>query len=145
MKTDLINKLNDYLRGEISAVETYEIAIRKTDHAELLSSLRKLRDDHDRRVAVLRNKIREFGGEPTDGSGVWGAFAAAIEQTANIFGDTLAMNALEEGEDHGLRQYESGLREKEPILREFVAREMMPEQRKSHDLCRSLTRYMKAA
>jgi len=145
MKTELIGKLNDYLRGEISAVETYEIAIRKTDHAEMLSSLRKLRDDHDRRVAVLRNKIREFGGEPTDGSGAWGTLAVAVEKTANLFGDSAALQALEEGEDHGLRQYESGLKEKEPVLREFVAREMMPEQRKSHDLCRSLTRYVKAA
>ncbi|MFS8069197.1 MAG: ferritin, partial [Byssovorax sp.] len=58
-----IDKMNEFLRGEVSAVETYDLALGKTKHTELVSSLQQLRDEHAQRVALIRQQIRAWGGE----------------------------------------------------------------------------------
>lgn len=132
--SDDIDQLNSFLRGEISAVETYDQAIDKlkTEPA-LAESLRACRESHDRRVSALRNEIRRLGGEPADGSGVWGAFAKAVEGGAKVFGKGAAISALEEGEDHGRDDYLADLEKLLPATRTFVQTQLVPEQKRTHD------------
>jgi uncharacterized protein (TIGR02284 family) len=141
-----IDKMNEFLRNELSAVETYEMALKTTKHADFASALQQLRNDHAQRVGMIRDKIREWGGEPSETSGVWGAFAKVVQAGADILGNTVAISALEEGEDHGLKLYRDILNDTDVdviAVRNYVSAVLLPAQQKSHDACRSLKRFAK--
>ena len=143
-----IDKMNEFLRGELSAVETYDLALGKTKHAELVASLQQLRDDHAQRVALIREKILARGGAPSASSGAWGAFAKSVQAGADLLGDATALAALEEGEDHGLRMYRDAMSDDDldaPEVKSFVSTTLLPAEQKSHDTCRALKRYAKTA
>ena len=145
MTQNRIDKLNEFLRGELAAVETYDLASKNVTHVELASMLRQLRDDHDARVTMLREKVRALGAEPALSSGVWGTFAKALQAGADLFGESAAMAALEEGEDRGLAMYVEASAKAEPVVVDIVDARLLPAQRKTHDICRSLKRVVKAA
>ena len=135
-----IDQLNSFLRGELSAVETYRMAIDKLDQSssarmDLQANLRS----HEERVTALRDAIRALGGTPSEGSGVWGAFAKAVEGTAKALGEKATIAALEEGEDHGLADYKRDLDEIDPSHRAMIAR-LLPEQQQTHDRLSALKR-----
>lgn len=130
-----IEKLNSFLRGERSAVETYNQALEKlADDPALHQRLRSLRDSHSARVGKLSSRIRDLGGKPDETSGAWGSFAKLIEGGAKMFGKAAAISALEEGEDHGKRLYEDNLNELSEDTKEFIRSQIMPEQRRTHDV-----------
>jgi len=144
-KESTLDRLNDFLRGELASVETYELALRSVRDADLTSSLRQLRESHQRRVDLLRSKVSELGGEPALSSGVWGAFARIVQRGADLLGHRAALAALEEGEDQGKKRYARDMDELEPTAREFVLHELAPEQQRTHDLAQSLQKFVKAA
>jgi len=128
-----INQLNSYLRGEISAVETYKMALTKLDYtsplrADVEANLRS----HEERVVLLRDAILQLGGDPATTSGPWGVFAKAVEGAAKTMGDKMAITALEEGEDHGVADYKRGLDDLDPDARMLVTNQLMPLQQQSH-------------
>jgi hypothetical protein len=134
MQTDKsVDTLNSMLRGEISAVETYDQAIEKLeDDPSLAGQLRQCRSSHEQRVALLRDEISRRGGEPADGSGPWGSFAKLVEGGAKAFGKKAAIAALEEGEDHGLKQYRDDLPKLDGQTRSSLERKLMSEQEQTH-------------
>ena len=133
--TSEIEQLNTLLRGEISAVETYDQALGKlADDPALAVDLRACRTSHQARVYALRSEVRRLGGEPSDGSGMWGAFAKLVEGGAKVFGTKAAIAALEQGEDKGIDDYEKDAENLAPSVRTFVEREIAPEQRRTHNL-----------
>ena len=100
-----VDKLNEFLRGEISAVETYRQALEKITESSTRVQLEQCRRSHEERVALLRRSITEVGGKPAASSGPWGSFAKLAEGGAKLFGEKSAIAALEEGEDRGLKLY----------------------------------------
>ena len=86
MPAQPIEQLNSFLRGEISAVETYRQAMQKIDELRAKTQLEQCRQSHQRRIDLLRTRIMQLGGQPEKSSGAWGAFAKAAEGTAAIFG-----------------------------------------------------------
>src|SRR5437763_16680602 len=104
-----VDSLNELLRGEISAVETYRQAIEKLGGSATRRQLEDCRRSHEGRVAKLRDHVARLGGEPAKESGAWGAFARLFEGGAKVFGERAAVAALEEGEDHGLKLYRADL------------------------------------
>jgi hypothetical protein len=109
-----ITQLNSLLRGEISAAETYKMAIDKLSDSDKsrqadCQRLRDMQEDHGRACQMLRSRIRDMGGEASDSSGAWGAWAQSVQGTANIFGDKAALKSLKEGEEHGLKDYQDAL------------------------------------
>jgi hypothetical protein len=104
-----IDVLNSLLRGEVAAVESYDLVLPKFDGQPQAVELLRIRDEHTEAAAVLRERIRHFGGDPAEGSGAWGAFATAIAGTAKVFGPATALGALKEGEEYGIGQYENAL------------------------------------
>ena len=137
-KTD-IDHLNSFLRGEISAVETYGQAIEKLETTPGVSAtLENCRASHAQRVRILRDEILRLGGEPAEGSGPWGAFAKLVEGGAKVFGAQAAIAALEEGEDHGRDDYEAELDELSPEVRRLVESELLPDQLRTHDALSAL-------
>lgn len=133
-----VDSLNGFLRGELSAVETYRQAIEKISEPSLRNQLQQLSQSHQQRVTLLRARIVQLGGQPADDSGAWGSFAKLIEGGAKVFGVKAALAALEEGEDHGLRLYRDDLDQLEASTRSWVNAELFPEQRRSHDTMSNL-------
>jgi len=135
-----VNVLNSFLRGEISAVETYRQALDKIEAAPLRSQLQDCLQSHTRRVDALRQQIKTLGGEPSEGSGVWGTFAKAVEGGAKVLGEKVAISALEEGEDHGRKEYRQELEKLDPASRAFVQGSILPEQERTHSALSQLKR-----
>ena len=134
----VVNVLNSFLRGEISAVETYRQALTKlhgTAHAAIIEN--NLRS-HEQRMNLLTGEVRRLGGTPADSSGVWGTFAKMIEGGAKSLGEKAAIAALEEGEDHGRNDYRRELDKLDPTTREFVRTRLLAEQLRTHDALSAL-------
>jgi demethoxyubiquinone hydroxylase (CLK1/Coq7/Cat5 family) len=132
MSTQPIDQLNSFLRGEMSAVETYRQALAKVNDTKARSQLEECHVSHQHRVDLLRRRIIALGGEPAKGSGAWGAFAMAAEASAAAFGEKAAIDVLEEGEDHGLKDYEKHLGDLDATSRSLVERELLPAQQRTH-------------
>jgi uncharacterized protein (TIGR02284 family) len=130
---DDINQLNSFLRGELSAVETYQQCIDRVDDTTLVVRLRALQDSHRARVQRLQGEIRALGGQPAERSGLWGSFAKLVEGSAKVFGKAAALSALEEGEDHGLADYKRDLHDLSAETRAFITAQLLPEQQRTHD------------
>lgn len=133
-KQSSVEQLNSFLRGELSAVETYQLALDKVDEIstlrdELLINLKS----HQDRVMMLQEAIIACGGEPATSSGPWGVFAKAVEGGAKILGKKAAIYALEEGEDHGLKDYRGDIKDLDPESRDLVQNQLLPEQKQTHD------------
>ena len=136
--TEATRQLNSFLRGEISAAETYRMAIDKIADSDKGSAnaglLREIQEEHGRAAQALRDRIRELGGEPSDSSGAWGAWAKFTQGTANLFGDAASLKSLKEGEEHGLKDYSEGLDDIDMTSAELVQNQLMPAQRRHINL-----------
>jgi len=126
--------LNKFLRGELSAVETYRQALERLGTSTCATDLMENNRSHEQRVEMLRNQIVRLGGIPSDDSGPWGSFAKLVEGGAKLFGEKAAIAALEEGEDHGLKLYRnnSDVEKLDLATRDFVERSLLPEQERTH-------------
>ncbi len=94
-----IDQLNSFLRGELAAVETYWLALEKLDaESPARAPLESCRLSHAQRVFAIRQKIESLGGRPDEGTGAWSVFAKAVESGASLFGERMAVSALEQGE-----------------------------------------------
>ena len=127
-----VDVLNSFLRGEISAVETYRQALDKIKAETMRTNLEHCLRSHEQRVNLLRQRIRSIGGEPAEGSGAWGAFAKLVEGGAKAFGEKAAISALEEGEDHGRDDYQRDLDKLDLDSRQLVQAQVLPEQVRTH-------------
>ena len=135
-------QLNSFLRGEISAAETYRMAIDKAADSDKNSAnlglLREIQEEHGRAAQAIRDRIRELGGEPSDSSGAWGAWAKFTQGTANLFGDTSSLKSLKEGEEHGLKDFEEGVDDIDASSAELVQNQLIPAQRRHISLLDTL-------
>jgi demethoxyubiquinone hydroxylase (CLK1/Coq7/Cat5 family) len=127
-----VDQLNSFLRGELSAVQTYNIALEKLTQSPIRAQLETCQMSHARRVVTLRERIAARGGKPADSSGPWGVFAKAVEQVGAVLGEKTAIAALEEGEDHGLHDYKDDLDKLDAETRQIVVVELLPEQERTH-------------
>lgn len=127
-----IEQLSSFCRGEMSAVESYERAIKVTQEGWVLLQLRENLASHDERVRLLRQRILDLGGDPPESSGPWGAFAAAIEGMAAVIGEQAALSILEEGERHGLADYRSDLENLDRESQHLIVTQIIPQQIKTH-------------
>jgi len=112
-------------RGEISATETYNQALEKFSGQPEEAELRHMRDDHRETANMLRQHVHEMGGQPSTGSGWWGAWAKTVEGAAKVFGKTAALKALKEGEEHGIKEYECVLASDVPEMCKSMIREQL--------------------
>ena len=111
--TTTIDTLNSLLRGELSAIETYEQALAKDSDSLSPGELRRIHDEHRQAATILQEHVQQHGGQPERSSGAWGSFATAVEGIAKLFGNTAALKALKEGEEHGIKEYREALTQKE--------------------------------
>ena len=124
--------LNGFLRGEISAVETYRQALDKLQTSPSRVELEQCRRSHEQRVERLRQEVVRLGGKPEESSGAWGAFAKLVEGSAKVLGEKAAISALEQGEDHGLKLYRDELEKLDATARAVIESEVLPAQERTH-------------
>ncbi|MDQ8186135.1 DUF2383 domain-containing protein [Pelagicoccus sp. SDUM812002] len=109
INTQTVFTCNQLLRGELSAVETYEQAIEKFAREPEAMVFIGIRDRHEGSVEQLRGKVELMAGDPSVTSGAWGMFANTVQATANMLGKDSALETLKRGEAHGISEYESAL------------------------------------
>ena len=133
---EAVRQLNSLLRGEISAAETYRMAIDKVaDHHNANAGLlREIQEEHGRAAQGIRDRIRELGGEPSDSSGAWGAWAKTVQGTMNLFGDAAALKSLKEGEEHGLKDYQEAIDDVDPSTAQLIQNQLIPAQQRHINL-----------
>jgi demethoxyubiquinone hydroxylase (CLK1/Coq7/Cat5 family) len=127
-----VDQLNSFLRGEMSAVETYRQALEAMKTSAHASTLTECKQSHEQRVAILTEEIRKLGGKPADSSGAWGSFTKLVEGGAAALGEKPAIYALEEGEDHGNADYKRDVPKLDPSVRAIIEQRVVPLQRRSH-------------
>jgi hypothetical protein len=88
----------------------------------------------------LSDTVQQMGGTPARSSGIWGTFAKMIQSGAKVLGPGATIAALEEGEDHGVRNYRKAIDRLEPETSKFVANELLPGQIRTHDTISALKR-----
>lgn len=131
-------QLEALCRGELAAVETYNTALSSASLGHFRSQLLQCQRSHQNRVHLLGWRIHLLGGTPPESSGAWGIFATALEGAAAIIGERAAIATLEEGEDHGLNEYQSRLAELDVDTRDFIVARVLPAQNETHGIARTL-------
>lgn len=124
-----LEKLCELYRGEVSACETYRIALDSIDDEATRSVLKDLELDHARNLDVIRQQITVMGGSVPEGSGPWGAWAKMVTGASRIAGDKATLKALKEGEEHGIKEYEevANVQDMDPSVRNLL-RDLIPKQ-----------------
>ncbi len=113
-------KINHLLDTEISAVETYEQALQEKEWKVLgpdpqIQALFHILVDHVQAVSQLATEVQRLGGTPVNGTKAWDRLshlrtdAARPFGDANPFGHKAALEALKEGEESGLKEYQAVL------------------------------------
>jgi len=128
-----IDQLNAFLRGEIAAVESDRMAMDKSaSESATRGVFEENRRSHEARVKLLRDEIVSLGGQPASGSGAWGTWAKVVEGGAKILGDKAAVAALEEGEDHGLKEYRDDGHDLDASVKTLIRSQLLPQQETTH-------------
>ena len=137
-----IDACNRLLRGEISAIETYTQAIYKFSSEPVVALLEGMRHEHIISANRLRENVREMEGTPSNDSGAWGVWAMAVEGAAKLMGNAAALKALQEGEEHGEKEYEEALEDDQvlPGCKEMIRTELLPRQRRHIATLRGLAK-----
>jgi hypothetical protein len=113
-------KINHLVNTEISAVETYEQALQEKEWKVLgpdpqIQAMFHILVDHVRAASQLATEVQRLGGRPVNGTKAWNRLsplrmdAASLFGDANPFGDKAALEALKEGEESGLKEYQAVL------------------------------------
>jgi bacterioferritin (cytochrome b1) len=112
---DIVGDLNELLRDELAAIETYRHAIDRNRKAHGQDArFQKLTDmlhDHEEAAARLRDLVQRMGGTAVRGAGTWGTWANTVLGAASLLGDKAALRALREGEESGVKDYRAALQE----------------------------------
>ncbi|MES2527250.1 MAG: DUF2383 domain-containing protein [Bdellovibrionota bacterium] len=123
-----MKNIEELIRGEISAVESFDTVINRVKDQSELTELSQIRQDHQNAVETLKR----FAGATLEGntetSGPWGTFATAFAGGASVFGDKAAINALKIGEQHGLNEYQEALMDDgvRAEVKEVIRAELIP-------------------
>ncbi len=139
-RLEVLDELKSLFRGEVSAVESYGKALTSSDLAGVADILRSCRTAHQERANLLSERIRMLGGEVPTSSGVWGALANTLQSAATAIGLKPAIAVLEEGEDHGLRDYRKSITSLDAQTQQFVTDRLLPGQIETHRVISDLKR-----
>lgn len=127
-------QLDDLMRGEMAAMKAYDTAIKETKNAKEKTTLEAIRKDHEKAVATMK---KYAAGKPeiledTKSAGAWGTFAEAWTKTRSLTGNGGALNALRQGEEHGINEYEEALKDDNvpKALKDQIRAELLPQQKK---------------
>lgn len=121
--------LNEFLREELSAVESYRQALPALNDPYLRARAAECLRSHGMRVDILLDEIDELGGA---------AYASADSWNGIAQGENAAIAALASGETQVLTRYRKDLRKLDIDTQELVEMELLPEQARTLGVIASL-------
>lgn len=129
-----MTQLDDLVRGELAAVKAYDQALADLKDEKQKSQLQAIRKDHVDAASVLSKYAagKKDILEDTQSSGPWGTFAKSWVKGRGVAGNEGAMKALQDGEEHGINEYEEALEDESlpKDLKEKIRTQLMPNQKK---------------
>jgi|ERR1700722_9491572 len=140
MSNEFIEEYNVFLAGEISAVETYELALKSVVQEDIKQALTKCQSCHAKRVDKLTACVVDLGGKPDTSSGVWGPFAELCQKGASS--ETEAIALLEQSEAERLVQYEAQQKILVAPVLDVLTNDLLPAQHETHLMMSSLLKSM---
>ena len=118
--TEIVDDLNELLRDELAAIETYKHAIDRNRKAHgqdtRFQQLTDMLRDHEQAATRLRDLVQRMGGTAANGAGAWGTWTNTVLGAASLLGDKVALRALKEGEESGVKDYREALREVSTLM-----------------------------
>jgi uncharacterized protein (TIGR02284 family) len=126
------DEINQFLRSELSAVETYQQALdkerEKFGHEAEFQQLNAILAEHQQAASQLTTQIQQLGGTPVKDSGAWGMWSKIVMGTAKLMGDKAALKALK-SEETGLKEYQEALHDTTtPSQVKTVLNSLLPKQ-----------------
>jgi hypothetical protein len=119
----------DLLQGEMEALQTYGLLLDALEDANDVARVRGIYDDHLR----FKKQLEEFLEKPfqdlSEKTGAWGELSNGLSRTAILLGEEETIRTLKQGEEHGIKRYQSSLIEVpllEPALKEMIREEVLP-------------------
>ncbi len=129
-----MTQLDDLVRGELAAVKAYDQALADLKDEKQRSQLQSIRKDHVDAASILSKYAagKKDILEDTQSSGPWGTFAKTWVKGRGLAGNEGAMKALQDGEEHGINEYEEALEDESlpKDLKEKIRSQLMPNQKK---------------
>lgn len=128
------------LRGELSAVETYNRALEKFTRDPARALLRSIRADHQDSATFLGARIASHAPHPRGGYDLWGKLAKGLDGFAELFGETRSLMAFEAGEAAGIDDCLSALADPDVIeeIKTAIRTVVLPRLRRHVDTLRTL-------
>jgi len=142
---DGMNKLDECLRAELSAAETYQVALRYVRQSDVARTLRRIHESHERRARALRERLRSAGGDLPRSSGTWGAVARLVQAGAHLLGDGPILRALEDGEERVSSLYALGVERCDPETRRLLEGDLRRQHEEAFALCRAIRKSVAAS
>lgn len=134
-------QLDDLVRGEISALKAYDQLLTDTKDEKQKAKLQMIRKDHEKALSKLSKYVagKKDILEDTEDAGAWGGFAKTWVKGGQLMGNKTALNALKQGEEHGIKEYKEALEDDSisPELKQMIKTEMLPSQEKHIDALKS--------
>jgi len=97
-------------RGELSAITTYEDALKKNNTPAWTATFERIKREHQDAADRLRARVTALNGTPDTTAGAWGGWATVVAKGATAIGDGAARDALRLGEQHGVSEYDEALK-----------------------------------
>ena len=127
-RPDTTAELNSLLRGELSAVESYDRSLELFEqYPAAAKELRRIREEHVNAAAALRGVIAAEGGQPAESSGPWGTLASVVTRAAKLIGPDTTLADLELGEGQAVAAYREALTQPLPAAgAELIGQTLLP-------------------
>lgn len=123
-----VEQLRSFCRGEMSARDSYLLALTDPDLSDYRETLSHCMQSHQWRAELLAQEIERVGGDAPQSSGPWGTLVDIVERAAMGLGKKAALKVLREGEDHGVRDYGVDIGKLDPPQRALVETYILPAQ-----------------
>ncbi len=106
-----VDNLTNQYRRELSAVKSYEQALKKYNGQREEPELRKIYREHLDATLCLRMALQSRGHSLPEGARPWGNVASSVKRTATIVNDELPLHILRRGESINVEGYDALLRD----------------------------------
>lgn len=78
--TNVINTLNEFLKGQYMGIHAYEHHIQKLKDPNIKSELQRIQQEHKNHALKVAERIQNLGGKPVDDEGIIGSIQGFIGQ-----------------------------------------------------------------
>lgn len=112
------------IKDELAAAETYRRALESV-RGDAGDDLRRIESEHEEAARLLEKASR---GAPPPGTGLWSAWAKAVEGSDKFFDERAILKALKLGEEQTAAEYEKALQRRplDPELRKLIKHTLLP-------------------